>query len=100
MRRKAAINAPMQEPQRTSLKIAVDNWLQTEKPHADMLMQVHDELFFEVKESELERVSSSGPVINGTKHETGCAIKSGCGSGDNWDEALIFNHIEYIEPPL
>ncbi|SQI31281.1 DNA polymerase I [Providencia alcalifaciens] len=65
MRRKAAereaINAPMQGTAADIIKkamIAVDNWLETEKPSADMLMQVHDELVFEVKESELEKVQA------------------------------------------
>ncbi|WP_323159536.1 DNA polymerase, partial [Pseudomonas marginalis] len=49
MRRKAsereAINAPMQGIAADIIKkamITVDHWLQTEKPHAEMLMQVHD----------------------------------------------------------
>ncbi|MBW3114982.1 DNA polymerase I [Providencia rettgeri] len=94
MRRKAAereaINAPMQGTAADIIKkamIAVDNWLQTEKPHADMLMQVHDELVFEVKESELERVQAQVQSLMEQSMKLDVPLKVDVGIGDNWDEA-------------
>lgn len=56
---RAAINAPMQGSAADIIKIAmlsVDDWLQTEKPGARLVMQVHDELVLEVEEAQLESV--------------------------------------------
>jgi DNA polymerase-1 len=37
--------------------IAVDAWLQSLDGHARMIMQVHDELVFEVREDRIEKIS-------------------------------------------
>lgn len=37
--------------------IAVDSWLLSEKPRVRMIMQVHDELVFEVHKDDLEAVA-------------------------------------------
>ncbi|QCJ68675.1 DNA polymerase I [Providencia heimbachae] len=94
MRRKAAereaINAPMQGTAADIIKkamIAVDEWLQTEKPNADMLMQVHDELVFEVKESELEHVQEKVQALMEQSMTLDVPLKVDVGVGDNWDEA-------------
>ncbi len=94
MRRKAAereaINAPMQGTAADIIKkamIAVDEWLQTEKPNADMLMQVHDELVFEVKESELEYVKEKVQALMEKSMTLDVPLKVDVGVGDNWDEA-------------
>ncbi|HGN1707342.1 TPA: DNA polymerase I [Providencia rettgeri] len=94
MRRKAAereaINAPMQGTAADIIKkamIAVDTWLQTEKPHADMLMQVHDELVFEVKESELDRVQAQVQTLMEQSMKLDVPLKVDVGIGNNWDEA-------------
>lgn len=94
MRRKAAereaINAPMQGTAADIIKkamIAVDSWLQAEKPQADMLMQVHDELVFEVKESELERVQAQVQALMEQSMKLDVPLKVDVGIGDNWDEA-------------
>ncbi|MBG5920387.1 DNA polymerase I [Providencia stuartii] len=94
MRRKAAereaINAPMQGTAADIIKkamIAVDAWLQTEKPHADMLMQVHDELVFEVKESALDSVTAKIRELMEQSMQLDVPLKVDVGIGDNWDEA-------------
>lgn len=94
MRRKAAereaINAPMQGTAADIIKkamITVDRWLQTEKPDADMLMQVHDELVFEVKESELEHVIEKVRELMEQSMQLDVPLRVDVGVGDNWDEA-------------
>ena len=49
---RTAINAPMQGTAADIIKramITVHEWLNTERPGARMIMQVHDELVFEVR---------------------------------------------------
>ena len=94
MRRKAAereaINAPMQGTAADIIKkamIAVDSWLQAEKPDVDMLMQVHDELVFEVKESELEKVQAKVKALMEASMTLDVPLRVDVGVGDNWDEA-------------
>ncbi|MEX6156443.1 DNA polymerase I [Providencia manganoxydans] len=94
MRRKAAereaINAPMQGTAADIIKkamIAVDSWLRAEKPNADMLMQVHDELVFEVKESELDGVIAKVRELMEQSMQLDVPLKVDVGIGDNWDEA-------------
>lgn len=54
---RTAINAPMQGTAADIIKMAmvdVDNWLQASRLRANMIMQVHDELVFEVHEDDLD----------------------------------------------
>ena len=67
--------------------IRLHDWIVTERPAVRMIMQVHDELVFEVAEDELE---SAATVI--TEHMTDAAMLSvplvvEVGVGENWDEA-------------
>ncbi|HEY6527742.1 MAG TPA: DNA polymerase I [Cellvibrionaceae bacterium] len=87
---RTAINAPMQGTAADVIKMAmvtVDNFLQQEKLNARIIMQVHDELVFEIEESLIAELT---PKI--------CALMSGvlaldvpllveAGVGNNWDEA-------------
>ena len=53
---RTAINAPMQGTAADIIKramISADAWLQQEQPDAKMIMQVHDELVFEVAEAQV-----------------------------------------------
>ena len=87
---RAAINAPMQGTAADIIKIAmikVDDWLQTEKPGARLVMQVHDELVLEVEEAQLEEVRAK--VI---EHMAGAAtldvpLVVDAGFGADWDTA-------------
>jgi len=87
---RAAINAPMQGTAADIIKIAmitVDRWLQTDKPGARLVMQVHDELVLEVEEAQLGLVSD---VV--VKHMSAAAnldvpLVVDVGSGADWDTA-------------
>ncbi|SNY77930.1 DNA polymerase I [Enterobacter sp. CC120223-11] len=87
---RAAINAPMQGTAADIIKramIAVDAWLQKDKPRVKMIMQVHDELVFEVHKDDLEAVSKKVHELmeNSTKLDVPLLVE--VGSGANWDEA-------------
>jgi DNA polymerase-1 len=87
---RTAINAPMQGTAADIIKkamLAVHGWLQADKPGARMIMQVHDELVFEVDvervDSVRERVTA---LMNGAATLT-VPLKVDIGVGKNWDEA-------------
>ncbi|AUD79880.1 DNA polymerase I [Kangiella profundi] len=93
MRRKAAertaINAPMQGSAADIIKLAmleVDKWLKDVKG-IKMIMQVHDELVFEVEESQLELAQQKIPELMETVAELSVPLIADVGIGDNWEEA-------------
>ncbi|HGM6987914.1 TPA: DNA polymerase I [Serratia marcescens] len=95
MRRKAAeraaINAPMQGTAADIIKramIEVDAWLQgQEKPLVHAIMQVHDELVFEVHESVIEEASQRIRQLMEGSMTLAVPLKVDVGVGMNWDEA-------------
>lgn len=95
IRRKAsereAINAPMQGTAADIIKkamIVVDNWICNECPDdVHMIMQVHDELVFEVRESYLDSANAMIHQLMETSMELAIALKVEVGIGNNWDEA-------------
>ncbi|MBH1931830.1 DNA polymerase I [Serratia rubidaea] len=95
MRRKAAeraaINAPMQGTAADIIKramIAVDSWLLEQKePQVRVIMQVHDELVFEVHESVLEEASQRIRDLMEGSMTLAVPLKVDVGSGNNWEEA-------------
>ncbi len=87
---RSAINAPMQGTAADIIKramLSVDAWLRKDEPPARMIMQVHDELVFEVAADALEDVR--GRVIDcmSGAAELSVPLKVEAGSGANWDEA-------------
>ncbi|ATM88049.1 MULTISPECIES: DNA polymerase I [Yersinia] len=94
-RRKAAereaINAPMQGTAADIIKramIAVDAWLQQEsEPLVRVIMQVHDELVFEVHESVLESAEQKIRELMEQSMQLAVPLKVDVGVGDNWDQA-------------
>ncbi|UCQ17841.1 DNA polymerase I [Edwardsiella tarda] len=94
MRRKAAeraaINAPMQGTAADIIKramIAVDAWLQQSQPQVRMIMQVHDELVFEVPEAQVDEVVSHVRTLMEGSLALAIPLKVDIGCGENWDQA-------------
>lgn len=87
---RTAINAPMQGTAADIIKramIATDRWLNEELPAAKMIMQVHDELVFEIAESQLDACVAKIKGIMGAAAELKVPLVVDIGIGDNWDEA-------------
>ncbi|KZX55518.1 DNA polymerase I [Vibrio sp. HI00D65] len=95
MRRKAAeraaINAPMQGTAADIIKKAmllVDEWIQAEGDgRVKLLMQVHDELVFEVEESSLAEIESKVRELMESAADLDVPLVAEAGHGDNWDQA-------------
>ncbi|MDA0130146.1 DNA polymerase I [Vibrio sp. MarTm2] len=95
MRRKAAeraaINAPMQGTAADIIKKAmllVDEWIQAEGDgRVKLLMQVHDELVFEVQESALTEIESKVQQLMESAVALDVPLVAEAGHGDNWDQA-------------
>jgi DNA polymerase-1 len=87
---RSAINAPMQGTAADIIKkamIDVDAWLTTTAIDARMIMQVHDELVFEVRKKEVENVTSKVTELMCNAATLSVPLKVDVGTGDNWDEA-------------
>ncbi|HIF9205708.1 TPA: DNA polymerase I [Photobacterium damselae] len=95
MRRKAAereaINAPMQGTAADIIKramVLVDEWIgQQESGRVRLLMQVHDELVFEVQESEIESVAQEIKTLMESAAQLDVPLIADIGYGENWDQA-------------
>ena len=87
---RTAINAPMQGTAADIIKramLAVDGWLQGDGPDAKMIMQVHDELVFEVASDQVAAVSDKICQLMSAAAELAVPLLVEAGAGDNWDEA-------------
>ncbi|KYM74483.1 DNA polymerase I [Pantoea agglomerans] len=88
---RAAINAPMQGTAADIIKramIAVDTWLEQQNDNAvRMIMQVHDELVFEVKAEAVEEASQKIRALMEGSVQLDVPLLVEVGVGDNWDEA-------------
>ncbi len=85
-----AINAPMQGTAADLIKLAmieVQKLLDDEKRATRMIMQVHDELVFEVPEAELAWAREAVPRIMASVAELKVPLLAEVGVGANWDEA-------------
>ncbi|PAT43173.1 DNA polymerase I [Vandammella animalimorsus] len=87
---RAAINAPMQGTAADLIKksmVAVQALLESQ-PHATrMLMQVHDELVFEVPEAEVDWLRQSIPAVMAGVADLKVPLLAEIGVGDNWEQA-------------
>lgn len=92
---RTAINAPMQGTAADIIKkamIGVHAWLHKdlapkEKPAARMIMQVHDELVFEVDKDKIDPVRDTVIEIMNGAATLSVPLKVDAGVGKNWDEA-------------
>ncbi|ORU93207.1 MAG: DNA polymerase I [Cycloclasticus sp. symbiont of Bathymodiolus heckerae] len=87
---RTAINAPMQGTAADIIKLAmlsVDEWLQTDKPAVRMVMQVHDELVFEVENSYLGQAKEIIQQKMSGAATLDVPLIVDVGVGKNWDEA-------------
>ena len=87
---RTAINAPMQGTAADIIKramIAVDAWLSSSQLDALMIMQVHDELVFEVAEGAADELIGAVTERMNAAAELAVPLLVDVGIGVNWDEA-------------
>jgi DNA polymerase I len=87
---RAAINAPMQGTAADLIKlsmVAVQKAIDDQQRQTKVIMQVHDELVFEVPESEVEWVRTEVPRLMADVAQLKVPLLAEVGVGLNWDEA-------------
>jgi DNA polymerase-1 len=87
---RAAINAPMQGTAADLIKLsmnAVQAVLDAEKPAIKMVMQVHDELVFEVPEADIDWLKTEVPRLMAGVAQLRVPLLAEVGVGANWDQA-------------
>ncbi len=87
---RTAINAPMQGTAADIIKmamLAVDDWLATSGIDARLIMQVHDELVFEVEASAVEELCATVTQLMSGVGVLDVPLLVEAGTGDNWDQA-------------
>jgi DNA polymerase-1 len=87
---RAAINAPMQGSAADIIKRAMidfDQWLQSSKAPIKMIMQVHDELVFEVEQEAIELAVSQAREIMSAAARLRVPLIVDTGAGENWEQA-------------
>ncbi|MGH8155882.1 MAG: DNA polymerase, partial [Rhodanobacteraceae bacterium] len=87
---RAAINAPMQGTAADIIKramVAIDAWLAERGDDAHMLMQVHDELVFEVRADAADAVTDGVRARMQGAADLDIPMLVGIGSGASWGEA-------------
>ncbi|MDF1655633.1 MAG: DNA polymerase I [Coxiellaceae bacterium] len=87
---RAAINAPMQGTAADIIKramIAVDQWLHEHCPQANMIMQVHDELVFELPEQQAAACMAGIKACMENAAQLHVPLIVDMGLGNNWEEA-------------
>ena len=87
---RTAINAPMQGTAADIIKhamIKVHHWLEDSKLDALMIMQVHDELVFEVKESQVDDLVKEVTQRMEAAAKLDVPLIVDAGIGNNWEEA-------------
>ena len=67
--------------------LTVDAWLPDSGLDALMIMQVHDELVFEVAEGDVDALAAGVNERMAGAAELSVALVVDAGIGDNWDEA-------------
>jgi DNA polymerase-1 len=87
---RSAINAPMQGTAADIIKmamLAVYDWLESDPSGSRMIMQVHDELVFEVPEAAVDAVKEQVITLMCNAATLSVPLRVDAGMGRNWDEA-------------
>ncbi len=87
---RTAINAPMQGTAADIIKramIEVQSWLERDQADGRMIMQVHDELVFEVAKDAIDAFETQVTSIMCAAADLSVPLKVDVGTGINWDEA-------------
>ena len=87
---RTAINAPMQGSAADIIKramIRVHRWLGGQSEQCRMIMQVHDELVFEVDAASVEHFRDEIATLMSGAAELSVSLEVDAGVGDNWNEA-------------
>jgi DNA polymerase-1 len=87
---RTAINAPMQGSAADIIKLAmrsVQAWLEESSLATRMIMQVHDELVFEVPEAEIEPAVTHIQSLMSSAAQLLIPLEVEVGQGVNWEEA-------------
>jgi DNA polymerase-1 len=87
---RTAINAPMQGTAADIIKramIEVDRWLLDKQDEARMIMQVHDELVFELREDRVDTMVEELRSIMVSAADLRVRLEVDAGTGFNWHEA-------------
>ncbi|WP_310627750.1 DNA polymerase I [Limnohabitans sp.] len=87
---RAAINAPMQGTAADLIKmsmVAVQKAIDEQQRQTKVIMQVHDELVFEVPDSEVEWVRTEVPRLMAEVAQLKVPLLAEVGVGPNWDKA-------------
>jgi DNA polymerase I len=87
---RTAINAPMQGTAADIIKramLSVYDWLENSSLDAAMIMQVHDELVFEVDETQADELISRVKTLMENAADLSVGLIVNAGLGSNWDEA-------------
>jgi DNA polymerase-1 len=87
---RAAINAPMQGTAADLIKLAmvrIDRWIESSRPDLRMIMQVHDELVFEVRPEVAGDLSEQIRAHMAGVAALAVPLVVDIGRGANWDEA-------------
>jgi DNA polymerase-1 len=87
---RTAINAPMQGTAADIIKramISVHRWLVADGDKTKMIMQVHDELVFEVASNDIERTQTEISKLMTGAADLAVRLEVDAGVGNNWHEA-------------
>jgi len=87
---RTAINAPMQGTAADIIKramLSVDQWIEQSNQAVRMIMQVHDELVFELPAEQLDAVKPEIVRLMSAAAELIVPLEVDANSGDNWDQA-------------
>ncbi|OHX65833.1 DNA polymerase I [Flammeovirga pacifica] len=90
MAERNAINAPIQGTAADIIKkamIDIQQWMNTQNLQSKMIMQVHDELIFDVHKDELELMKSKVKELMENAYEMKVPLEVEVGEGTNWLQA-------------